>query len=124
MLIPSNDVTFSLHTADWLANGGHLVEAGLDVFEVTDGLDAGILTSFEQDELITVFPNPNNGQFTILLSADQNVQQVSIIDMSGRTVTTLKGNKTSHRIEGLSHGMYFVQVNIENRVITTKIIVK
>lgn len=121
---PSADVSISLHTADWQAYGGHLVEAGLDVFEITDGMDASISTSFEHGELIKVFPNPNNGQFTLLLAPEQAVQQLSIIDMSGRTVTSLNSNQTTYQIEGLSQGMYFVQMNIENKVITKKIIVK
>ena len=121
---PSNDVIVSFHTADWQASGGHLVEAGVDLFQVIDGMDASINESFEQDDIINIFPNPNNGQFTVLLSTEQEVQNLNIIDMSGRTVITLNGQQQSYVINNIAKGVYFVQVKIENNLITKKIIVK
>jgi choice-of-anchor B domain-containing protein len=122
---PSADVSISLHTADWQAAGGHLVEAGLDVFEITDGMDAGIAGSFEQEGIINIFPNPSNGQFTVLLSTEEEIFSVQIYDAFGRIVKQYFGNDKTYQInEKLNSGIYFVQTTLENKTLTKKLIIK
>ncbi len=124
-ITPSSDVKISLITADWQANGGHLVEAGLDVFEVIDGMDAGVSGSFEQDEIINVFPNPSNGQFTVLLDTENKIHSVQIYDAYGRIVKQyFDNNKTIQIDENLNSGIYFIQTTLENKTLTKKIIIK
>lgn len=122
---PSADVSISLITADWQANGGHLVEAGLDVFQIIDGMDAGIVGSFEQDEIINVYPNPNNGQFTVFLTTEKEIRSIQIYDAYGRIVKQYIGNTKTYQIdEKLNSGIYFIQTTLENKTLTKKIIIK
>jgi hypothetical protein len=69
----------------------------------------GIFTSQQESETVNIYPNPNNGTFTI--SAQSVIEKIIIIDLKGTIVATYEVNDTSARINaGLSKGTYFVRV--------------
>ncbi len=61
-----------------------------------------------------VFPNPAKHNVTVEGSDD--IMTVTIIDLSGRTVSTTKvnGRQTTIPVEGLSKGVYFMQIDFKN----------
>lgn len=65
-----------------------------------------------------VFPNPSKGNIQIKLGENsENITDISIMDIYGRTVKQASLNGTNHiEISALTTGMYFVNLN-ENKVI-------
>jgi len=61
-----------------------------------------------------VFPNPAKHNVTV--EGSEDIMTVSIIDLSGRTVsmTQVNGRQTTIPVEGLSKGVYFMQIDFKN----------
>jgi|GEM_PF-366848 len=78
------------------------------------------------NSLLNVFPNPNNGSFTLLLN--ENVSgtnmQVQLFDMQGKIVLepSFEGNQVS--VNGLSAGVYLIKVNDGTSTYNQKVIVR
>lgn len=80
------------------------------------------INTISNGENITLAPNPNNGQFTLTVSANSAANYTAdIIDVDGRLVYSKKINTngitpTQQTIDiyTLSKGMYFVQLKTEN----------
>lgn len=76
---------------------------------------------------VKVYPNPNNGKFTVSLSEPYQNGDITLIDLQGRTVHSQKITDidTSVAVSNLPLGVYILRVSKENQVLyTQKIIVK
>lgn len=112
-LTPTTNMQFIIETADWPGAGGHIVEGGLDKFEVVEG-PASV---YENQQLsLTVFPNPSIGSFT-LLNTDLRVDGLLVVtDLSGRVVEKISYTRAQAKIqfgENLAKGTYLV--NLQNQ---------
>jgi len=79
------------------------------------------------EKLVKIYPNPNNGQFTIELTNVESGATLSIYNMLGAMVyQSLVTNQTSHKINlpGVRKGIYFVKVMDGNELLTRKIVVE
>ena len=77
------------------------------------------------DDLFTVYPNPNNGSFTIKTNVnEENIIKIS--DITGKIVweTQTSMDIIDVNLIGLNKGIYFVNVSNENNVQVEKIIIK
>lgn len=74
---------------------------------------------------ITIYPNPTNGVLRIE-SKELNIGKIEIVDISGKRFSSYHNIPTfSHHLIDISHlksGVYFIKFEMENRVITHKII--
>ncbi|NJL75831.1 MAG: T9SS type A sorting domain-containing protein [Saprospiraceae bacterium] len=109
-------------TADQLP--GHLVEAAVDAFLVTDDLSSSNEAVTKEELVMTVSPNPFTDNFTITLpSALINDQRnFKIFDIFGRQLYTLTTNDPQFEVN-LSHlpnGLYLVQVYEQQQLKTTQ----
>ena len=70
---------------------------------------------------ITIYPNPNNGQFIISLAQDA---EVFIIDVLGREVYSenLNSGKHSINLENQVSGVYFIKTTIDGHSKINKIV--
>ncbi len=70
---------------------------------------------------VAVYPNPNNGQFTLTLP--EEACDITIVNALGQTVYAQSGAKglTHLNLESLSEGMYFVTVKSEKAASTLKL---
>lgn len=62
-------------------------------------------------------PNPSNNIVTLQLANLQNIKEVSFLDLSGKTIHTLKNIanwETTINVSHFSKGLYFVEVTTEN----------
>jgi hypothetical protein len=64
---------------------------------------------------IKVYPNPNNGMFTVELPATGKSSEIRVMDMMGRTIAKRnvgidESRKIHFSMESVSKGMYFVEV--------------
>lgn len=91
-------------------------------------------SDFEVEELapaeaITVYPNPNNGQFTVSLRhADFDVQQIEVYDALGKRLhqTHIPGpspETVEISLPAAKAGLYFLQIQTERGMITKKLTV-
>lgn len=82
-----------------------------------------------QDEVaeadLTLYPNPTSDQFNIT-SANEIIKSISVIDMTGRTIQTIKANSLSQNVNvsNLPRGIYLIQVDLETGKAVKKLIKK
>ena len=71
---------------------------------------------------LSVFPNPNNGKFTVSAGA-LSVTSVEVIDVAGRIVSkSLASSNSEFDISGLANGVYYVKVITSQDVKIVKMI--
>jgi hypothetical protein len=73
----------------------------------------GIDVKLDNEHLLVIYPNPNNGEFKISrLNSDENRITISILDVSGRLVyrkTFVEASTALHiKTQGLSKGIYML----------------
>lgn len=98
----------------------------IDAIKFLFNPNAGI-QSFTTDISLFIGPNPTTGEFNILYvpkNADKAIY--SLIDESGKTVKSelLGGLTTSVNISGYPKGVYFVNINDGDTILTKKLILQ
>ncbi|MCE3280785.1 MAG: repeat-containing protein [Bacteroidetes bacterium] len=84
-----------------------------------------------EPNLLSVYPNPSSSSTTIHYTLSEiSVVEICVYDLLGNKVINLESGKKSvgnHRlnwnVEGLSEGMYMIQLNTAGKISTQKIIV-
>ena len=73
----------------------------------------------------TLYPNPNNGQFTIH-NEQFTINNVNVYDVYGKLLKTVEVNSNTAVIDAqeLSAGMYFVRISTEKGVVTKSFVKK
>lgn len=79
--------------------------------------------SVEENEFInvSVFPNPNNGEFTVRCD---NMNRITVYNVIGSVVKDIETNTDSFVIEGLNSGVYFVNIRNTDSNIIKKVVVR
>ena len=79
----------------------------------------------DYDMFTTLYPNPNNGQFTVT-SGQGTVNRVQIYDVYGKLLKTIEANANTVELDvrELSAGMYFVRIDTEKGVVTKNFVKK
>jgi uncharacterized repeat protein (TIGR01451 family) len=73
----------------------------------------------KEDE-INIYPNPTSNQFTI--DTELEISEITIIDITGKNIRTIKQNTKTINVADLSNGIYFIQLITEERTITKKFV--
>lgn len=89
-----------------------------DVQDTTLGIDDNIY-----DNDILVYPNPASTQLTIL-AGNIRINKVIISDMNGRVMLTQFDNIGTMDISKLTSGLYFLKMDLDERQLIRKIIIK
>ena len=74
---------------------------------------------------LSIYPNPNNGQFTITNS--QDMTEVIITDLQGKVVynnTNVNSSRLNINMDYLERGMYMVNIKTEKDITTKTIVVQ
>lgn len=78
--------------------------------------------------MVQVYPNPSSGRFTVKLDVSINTSnaQIQVVDMLGHTVLkagseVFVNGEASLNLDGVSNGVYMVQISTEQGVITKRI---
>ena len=79
--------------------------------------------SVEENEInnVSVFPNPNNGEFTVRCD---NMSRITVYNVIGSVVKDIETNTDSFVIEGLNSGVYFVNIKNTDSNIIKKVVVR
>ena len=73
----------------------------------------------------SIYPNPNNGNFTININKDLNISAVEITDLTGRIVyvrDNINDNTANFELEQEENGVYMVKIISGSNVIIKKVI--
>lgn len=93
----------------------------LTVNEIILGLDDNALSN-----QLALYPNPTSGQLTLLNTGDEVLNSITITDVNGRIIQTIKlsdtGSETNFSIASLAQGLYFVKIDGENASTIKRII--
>ncbi len=101
---------------------------GVDTLVQT--IDAITNTERIEDELdIAVFPNPNNGQFNIVMNGVSKSLEYQLLDVQGRVLRNQQFKNVQNLNEPLditnfAKGVYFLKVQTENRFRVLKVVVQ
>jgi len=98
---------------------------------VINPLPAGIKNNLLNDATVKIFPNPNNGEFEIILSGTQNekISGIKVYNLLGQEVYSIleptSANESNRKVmlNELSNGSYFVTVVSESGTYKSKIII-
>ena len=66
-----------------------------------------------------IFPNPSNGDFTIVC---EGLKHVSVYAADGRLVKAFEADGTQCRIEGLERGIYLVRMETKRGIVNRKVV--
>jgi subtilisin family serine protease len=79
-----------------------------------------------ESQQLSVYPNPNNGRFTVSSNLSQPVS-IEIVDAMGRLISShpnITNGKTEIEIGNVSSGIYFIRFKVDGRVDIQKIIIR
>ena len=81
-------------------------------------------TDLPVETLVNVYPNPNNGQFNIELTNNEETTLIEVYDLMGKQVFTQNTNETIKKIDisDQPKGIYLVKITVGNEVFNEKII--
>ncbi|RMA64689.1 M36 family metallopeptidase [Ulvibacter antarcticus] len=79
----------------------------------------------EFNQNVSLYPNPTNGQITMVNTSNYVIRSATITDVNGRTVQILNvddATQTSFSIASLAQGMYFVKIEADDATIVKRIV--
>lgn len=110
-----SSIKISFETADWQADGGHLVEAAIDLISI-ESLSGMFDDHFES---LNIYPNPSTTGFKI--ASNNQIGSYDIYDITGKHI--LSGQINNHEIIHLEKaGVYILVAEINGKLTTTKLI--
>ncbi len=114
---PQTTTTFTVSGTD--ANGC----TGTANVVVTVDACTGIASVNGSSTKAAIYPNPNNGDFTVELNNNQT-KTIEVMDVKGRVVlsSTSDNNQVKVNISTLSNGVYYVKVKSANTVEVLKVV--
>jgi hypothetical protein len=120
-----NTSSVGSYSLSYISNGACPTSASANL---TLALCSGVETLAEENNY-ELFPNPNNGIFSIKSNSQAGMVNINILDVLGKVVYTersfLEQNSTKTlALEALATGTYFVQVQQENKQQTFKVIIE
>lgn len=85
------------------------------------------LAGQDHDQRLKIFPNPNNGVFTVEMIDLESPVDITISNMIGETVfqaNEIQAANAPFDLSGFNPGLYFVRVNDGKSVVTKKMIIQ
>lgn len=125
-IVPSNTMRFIIETED-LQGSGHVVEAGVDGFEIYEGQPDNTNSIDKLTVNIKVYPNPFTENITIDYELESRNAILEIFNVVGQQMETkvLDNKKGLVQIgNNLNPGVYFVRIVQDGQVSTTQRIIK
>jgi len=84
----------------------------------------GILSTNEPNfkEQVSVYPNPIQNEFAIQLPESNDNVSIRLYDISGKTLMQYDYLPQNIQLFGLNSGIYFVEINLDNEIITRRLV--
>jgi len=106
-----------------LANG--FADDKIVLAKYESGLPLSLNTANLKNENILLYPNPNNGSFTVSIDNDV-LETINVFDMFGRLVSTfvLSDNNTTISLPDNLKGIYFISVQSQKGQFKSKMLIE
>lgn len=119
--------TLTVYSVTATASSSCIASGSIAITTSTNAAEHCPPTSLKEEAFASykLYPNPNNGQFTIAFEHAQNNAVIEVMDALGKQVLVqnVTGIETSVNTNGLQNGIYFVTVRNGNTVLVrTKVI--
>ena len=117
--------------------GTHLVSY---VYTDTNGCEGFAFIDVEVDECLniinegeiefewTLFPNPNNGHFVVSFSGEVYLENIEVIALDGKLVSSFPIGKLEKEVpihlDGLVAGIYFIKITSNNQTLRKRIVIQ
>jgi hypothetical protein len=109
-------------------NTYHLIcvnDSGINLFSTPTyigncGYTLGNKEIIQKQSSFNIYPNPTSTQLTIATEIVFN--EINIIDITGKTIKTIKENTTALNVVELPLGVYFIKLITADKIITKKFI--
>lgn len=86
------------------------------------------LDELTEDEIFSVYPNPNTGRFYIELDQKSVVKEIRIIDLSGKLIRSFSASSFDNRIpvnmEDADKGIYLIEIITDKAVYSRKVLIE
>ncbi len=69
---------------------------------------------------LSIYPNPVNAQLT--LNADGNIASITIVDVMSKSVKTIVSPNSTVDVSDLTTGVYFLQVQMDNLLVSKRFV--
>ncbi|MBS1771379.1 MAG: T9SS type A sorting domain-containing protein [Bacteroidetes bacterium] len=125
----TQNVTFALIEDDMIKHGSSLyaaIDYAILKIDDTTGTGLSVPLASEKPEHFSLYPNPNNGSFTLQLdNTDFKNGNITIYDIVGREVYQSQIiNRTSQINLNVSEGVYMVKLQVDNTSSTQRLIIQ
>lgn len=92
-------------------------------FETFCAMSTDINVEYQKAESPLLYPNPSNGKFYI--ANISNIHSVNVYDIIGHEILAIKDLKSNEiDLSNAPRGIYFVKLNVGNKIYTNKIIIE
>jgi Secretion system C-terminal sorting domain/Right handed beta helix region len=78
------------------------------------------IKNYITENIVNIFPNPTASQLTI--ETDLGIIEIIIVDLTGKTIKSIKQNTNVLNVAELPSGIYFIKLITDEKTITKKII--
>jgi uncharacterized delta-60 repeat protein len=92
-----------------------------NIARLSNTISTGIINSAQASDL-SIFPNPNNGDFTISLNKEETFSLVNNLGQTIQTIQLNQSNNNSANVSGVEPGFYFL-VGKSNALLNYKVVV-
>lgn len=89
------------------------------IVSLCTGIDGATISS----DLLKIYPNPNNGEFTISSALDLKLMLVNELGQLVKSITLNSSNNRSISVTHLANGIYFITGRVNDKSINQKIVV-
>ena len=92
------------------------------IFEVITAIG---ITENNLASQVAIYPNPNNGVFTLSINGTHAISHITILDLVGKIVyqKTVSTQQNNIALRGLQNGVYFITIKNGAQTVTQKIII-
>lgn len=122
----SSTMRFYATTSD-LQGSGHILEAGIDKFKITEGNPSATNSQNDLFTNIQIYPNPFNDILTFEYQLAKSQATLEVYNLVGQLVETQFIDNRKGKLQvgaALNTGIYFVRIIQDGQVSTTQKIVK
>ena len=76
-------------------------------------------------ENVTVYPNPNGGQFTVMMDKTTDTKLIAVVDMNGKVISKsiVDGDIAKFDISHVPAGVYNVVITGSGNVVTRRVVI-